>query len=131
MKVIVYIFLLLVLGGCTNHFKALYATVSATDARVVKDTEYDQGLRNHIDKLKKGPVVDGSDCLVHYPFMRAKALEDSEKVALREAIDKAGQPYNGLAYVNVTWTIYPLPITWSCFDVNGTAAIDEPYIARK
>jgi hypothetical protein len=35
----------------------------------VPNTEYDQGLRNHVDKLKKCPVIDGGACFEHYPFV--------------------------------------------------------------
>lgn len=127
---IVALVLLLVLNGCvTVPYDALYIT---SDLKVVKSTEYSQELRNHIDTLKKGPVVGGSDCYFIGPFMWWDRETPSVGRAVREALQQAGQPYNALTHVGVTQSMYHYVFGYTvCNEIKGTATIDEPYTTKR
>lgn len=126
---IVALVLLMVLSGCmsTPH-TALYIS----EHKVVKATEYNQELRNHLDSLKKGPTVEGSDCYFVGPFMFWDQQTPSELAAVREALQKAGKPYDALTHVGVEHSMYFFVLGYTiCNKIKGTATIDEPYITKR
>jgi hypothetical protein len=117
------------LSGCvTTPYSALYLS----ETKVVKDTEYSQELRNHIDSLKKGPRVEGNDCYFVGPFMWWDKQTPSVFAAVHEALQKAGEPYNALTHVDVANSLYFYVIGYTmCNEVRGIATINEPYVAMQ
>src|SRR5689334_2574849 len=89
-------FLLLGITGCTIRTQALLAS---TD-RTVSTRDYDQGLRDHIASLEKGPKVEGSSCFwsafMILPYPTQSAMERNSKDALMSAIDSAGHGYDAI-----------------------------------
>jgi hypothetical protein len=126
---IVALVVLMLLSGCvTTPYSALYVS----ENKVVKDTEYSQDLRNHLDSLKKGPTVEGSDCYFVGPFMWWDKQTPSENAAVREALQTAGKPYDALTHVHVERSMYFYVVGYTvCNKINGTATINEPYSTKQ
>ena len=63
-NVLYALLLVFIISGCSFSGKGLLAT----DSRLVQQTEYEQGLIDHINSLEKGPTTQGSSCMTVFPF---------------------------------------------------------------
>jgi hypothetical protein len=122
------------LSGCSGHHEALLISPE----KQVSNHEPDESLRQHINRLEKGPIVEGDNCLylllnviplTTAPLLEGKSWLPDYDRAYAEAISKAGHGYNALANVELDHNSYMVPLLFSarCFTIKGTAVKYVPY----
>ena len=115
--------LLSLLSGCSDR---LYWLEITPEKQVLDGYDEDQGIREHVAKLAKGPIVEGSGC--SWYVMSTSIAEKTRRDAYADAIGKAGAPYDVLIDVVQTSTSYP-PLPLYCVSLKGMAVKNETYYA--
>jgi hypothetical protein len=110
-------------SGCSHR---LYWLEITPEKQVLEGYDEDQGLRDYIATLAKGPVVKGSTCSL-VP-LNTSMRDTTRRGAYADAIKKAGPPYDAMIDVVQTSIFYP-PLPLYCISLEGTAVKNETQYA--